>query len=141
MTTLKRNYRSFSDRLAPLTLLLAALVLGGCATTHPMMPTPALYTGAMARPLFTAVPAESRTPPLDLLYITDRAAAAGPDDMHPYTAKRSRSVAFGSTMVEFGEGVSWDTLATQSVLAKRAVELDLTLGLKPTLDIPYVVYT
>jgi len=93
-----------------------------------MMPTPVLYTGATAKPLFTDVPAESRTPPLDLLYITDRAPAAGPDDVRPYTGKRSRSVAFGSTTVEFGQGVSWDTLAAQSALAKRAIELELTLG-------------
>jgi esterase/lipase superfamily enzyme len=97
------------------------------------MPTPVLYTGATARPLFTDVPAESRTPPLDLLFITDRAPATGPDDMRPYTAKRSRSVAFGSTTVEFGEGVSWGTLASQSTLAARTVKLDLTLG--PTTEL------
>ena len=29
-----------------------AFVLTGCATTFPMMPTPALYTGENAKPLF-----------------------------------------------------------------------------------------
>ena len=128
MVMLQRNCWSRSDRLAPLSLLLAALALGGCATTHPLMPTPVLYTGATAKPLFTDVPAESRTPPLDLLYITDRAPAAGPDDVRPYTSKRSRSVAFGATTVEFGEGVSWDTLVSQSTSAERKREIDLTLG-------------
>jgi esterase/lipase superfamily enzyme len=128
MATLQWNSRSRSDRFEPLSWLLAALVLGGCATTHPMMPTPVLYTGVTARPLFTDVPTASRTPPLDLLYITDRAPAAGPGDALPYTSKRSRSVAFGSTTVEFGEGVSWDTLASQSTLAARTVDVDLALG-------------
>jgi esterase/lipase superfamily enzyme len=133
MATLQRNYGSRSDRVASLSLLLAAFVLGGCASNYPMMPTPVLYTGTAAKPLFTGVSAEARTPPLELLYITDRAPAAGPEDALPYTSKRSRSVAFGTTTVEFGEGVSWDTLATQSVLPKRAVELDLTLG--PTTEL------
>ena len=66
------------------------LGLGGCATTYPLMPTPALYTGAEAKPLFTEAPAVVRTPPLDLLFITDRAPATSPDDPEPYTADRSR---------------------------------------------------
>ena len=38
--------------LVPIAL---AVLLGvaGCATTYPLMPTPALYTGAQAKPLFT----------------------------------------------------------------------------------------
>ena len=52
-----------------------AFVLTGCATNHPMMPTPVLYTGANARPLFTELSIDSRRPPLDLLFITDRAPA------------------------------------------------------------------
>ena len=28
------------------------LGLAGCATTYPLMPTPVLYTGAQAKPLF-----------------------------------------------------------------------------------------
>ena len=49
-------------------ILVAALafVLAGCATNHPMMPTPVLYTGENARPLFTDS-SLSRRPSLDLL--------------------------------------------------------------------------
>lgn len=109
-------------------LALAALALGGCATTYPLMPTPALYTGEQAKPLFTRVPGNARTPPLDLFYVTDRAPATSPDDLVPYTAGRSRYLAFGSTTVEFGDALTWDTLATQSLTANRKVEINLKLG-------------
>jgi esterase/lipase superfamily enzyme len=118
----------------PVAIALAALLsLAGCASTHPMMPTPALYTGAQARPLFTEAPAAVRTPPLDLLYITDRAPAKSPDEPEPYTADRSRSEAFGSTTILFGEGMTWDALVKQSLLAERTTSLDLKLG--PTTEI------
>jgi esterase/lipase superfamily enzyme len=123
--------------------LLATLVLAGCATTYPMMPTPVLYTGARARPLFTSAPADVRTPPLDLLFFTDRAPATGGHEPDPYTADRSRSMAFGSTTVLFGEGLTWDTLVRDSLVFPRKHPLDLALG--PTKElgrfppIPYEV--
>jgi len=128
MSILQAHAASRSDRLIPLLSALVALALGGCATTYRMMPTPVLYTGSQAKPLFTDLSAEHRTPPLDLRYITDRAPATGPDEADPYTANRSRSLAFGSTTVEFGDGVSWDALVSQSTLAARTMELDLKLG-------------
>ena len=93
-----------------------------------MMPAPVLYTGEHARPLFTNLAADRRTPPLDLLYVTDRAPATSPDDVRPYTAGRSRSMAFGWTTVDFGDGVNWDTLVAQSTVADRKVSIDLKLG-------------
>jgi hypothetical protein len=56
-----------------------ALVLTGCAANRAMMPTPVLYTGANAKPLFTGLAQDNRQPSLDLLYITDRAPAAHAD--------------------------------------------------------------
>ena len=107
-----------------------------------MMPTPVLYTGENARPLFTDLSIDSRRPSLDLLFITDRAPAEQSDDL-PYTAARSRSMAFGSTMIEFGEDVSWDVLVKESTATQRATPLELKLG--PTTElgrfpaIPYEV--
>jgi esterase/lipase superfamily enzyme len=115
-------------------IALAALVsMAGCATTHPLMPTPLLYIGTQAKPLFTEAHATVRTPPLDLLYITDRAPAKSSDQAEPYTSERSRSEAFGSTTVLFGEDMTWDTLERQSLLAERTAPLDLKLG--PTREI------
>ena len=124
-------------------LVASCLGLAGCASTYPMMPTPALYTGARAKPLFTEAPAAVRTPSLDLLFITDRAPAQGSGGPEPYTAERSRSMAFGSTTIMFGEGLTWDALVTQSLLVTRTTRTDLTLG--PTQElghfprIPYEV--
>ena len=93
-----------------------------------MMPTPVMYAGQQAKPLFTQVPETGRTPLLDLFYITDRAAATSPDDDGPYTAGRSRNLAFGSTTVDFGDAVNWDTLVAQSTSADRKVKINLKLG-------------
>src|SRR5215471_3544355 len=109
------------------------LILAGCATTHPMMPTPALYTGAQAKPLFAGAPARSESPSLDLLFVTDRAPAKDPDEGTPYTADRSRQMAFGSTIVKFGDNVGWDQLVKESTETQRAVPLNLTLG--PTTEL------
>lgn len=104
------------------------VVLSGCATNHAMMPTPLLYVGAQARPLFIDVPIEDRTPSLDLLFITDRASSKEAHEDSPYTANRSRSMAFGSTTVEFGDHLDWETLVRQSTDPERALRFDLRLG-------------
>jgi esterase/lipase superfamily enzyme len=119
-----------------------AFVLTGCATTYTMMPTPALYAGENAKPLFTELASDSRQPSLDLLFITDRAPAGQADDLR-YTAGRSRSMGFGSAMIEFGEDVSWDALVKESTATQRVNPLQLKLG--PTTElgrfpaIPYEV--
>jgi esterase/lipase superfamily enzyme len=119
-----------------------AFALAGCATQHTLMPTPALYTGTNARPLFTDLSIEDRQPPLDLLFVTDRAPAARSDGL-PYTAGRSRSMAFGSATIEFGTGVSWDLLAKESVAKQRGARLHLKLASTTELGrfpaIPYEV--
>jgi esterase/lipase superfamily enzyme len=117
-----------------LAIALAGLLsLAGCASTYPMMPTPVLYTGARAKPLFTESPAAVRAPSMDLLYITDRAPAQHPDNAQPYTSERSRSEAFGATTILFGEAMTWDRLVKQSLLVDRDSSVDLTLG--PTTEI------
>ena len=125
-----------------LATVFATLVQSGC-TTYSMMPTPALYVGERARPLFTVIDADRRTPPLDLLYVTDRVRATNPESTQPYTSGRSRHLAFGSTVVEFGQGMTWDTLVTQSLSAQRNVAIDLQLGNTTELgrfpDIPYEI--
>ncbi|MFO1313205.1 MAG: alpha/beta hydrolase [Burkholderiales bacterium] len=112
------------------TILALSVVFGvaGCATTYQMMPTPVLYTGAQAKPLFPDAPAVVRTPPLEVLYFTDRAPAQSPDPQAPYTAERSRAESFGTTTILFGEGMTWDTLVKQSLMVDRSPSVDLTLG-------------
>ena len=128
----KRQRLAITRARLPLSLVAATFTLMSCAT-YPMMPTPVLYAGEQAKPLFTDIAADRRTPPLDLLYVTDRTPTTGPNGAGPYSASRSRYLAFGSTMVEFGNGVSWDTLVAQSTVADRKVPIDLNLG--PTTEL------
>jgi esterase/lipase superfamily enzyme len=108
-------------------------LFSGCASTHPLMPTPTGYVGKQAKPLFVDLPADSQKPPLDLLYITDRAPGTEADKTLPYSAERSHSMAFGAVTIEFGKGVSWDTLVAESTESKRPVPIDLKLG--PTTEL------
>src|SRR5690242_10963881 len=103
-----------------------ALVLTGCATTHDLMPTPVIYRGPDARPLFDTVPVDDKPPSLDLLFVTDRAAARQADGLR-YTAGRSRSVAFGSATIQFGEGLDWKRLIEEST-TRHADGVQLKLG-------------
>ena len=139
MTTFWHTLRARRAALACALALLGA----GCATTHPLMPTPVLYAGEKPKPLFGHIAADRQRSSLDLLFITDRMPAKDARDAIPYTTDRSRSMAFGSTTVEFGEGISWTALASESTAEKRTVALDLKLG--PTKElghyppIPYEV--
>jgi esterase/lipase superfamily enzyme len=116
-------------------LAIGSVLLGGCASGFPLMPTPTVYTGPAAKPLFTAPANAPKSSAIELLYITDRAPrragdateSADSEDALPYTAERSPSMAFGTVTVEFGENVAWGTLAAQSVAPERTVELDLEL--------------
>src|SRR5215471_106264 len=99
-------------RWAGVVAVTIALVASGCATTHPMMPTPAIYAGKDAKPLFPAPLPPSTPPTIDLLFVTDRAHATN-DEGPPYTAERDRQMAFGSTIVQFGNNVGWDELVKE----------------------------
>jgi esterase/lipase superfamily enzyme len=68
------------------------------------MPTPVTYTGPNAKPLVFDATFDAPSSPLDLVFLTDRAPAA--DGASPYTAERSRSIAFGTTTIAFGDGVT-----------------------------------
>ena len=123
-------------------LAVAAIAFGmaGCATQYAVMPIPVLYTGTTAKPLFTDLPMDRRQPPLDLLFITDRAPGEQSGGL-TYTASRSRSVAFGSAMIEFGEDLNWDLLGKESTAVERRnpVHLGSTTELGRFPALPYEV--
>ena len=117
-----------------LAAMLAAIALfTGCATNYPLMPTPTVYVGQQAKPLFADIPADSQKASVDLLYITNRAPGTEAAKTLPYSAERSHSMAFGTVTIEFGEGVPWNTLVAQSTVSERSVPLDLRLG--PTTEL------
>jgi esterase/lipase superfamily enzyme len=90
------------------------------------MPTPKIYIGDVAPPLFTGPPPPTTS--VDLFYVTDRAPVTKPDGSLAYSSDRSRSMAFGSVTVEIGEKVPWPVLAEQSKESPRELPLELELG-------------
>jgi esterase/lipase superfamily enzyme len=120
--------------------LAAAAVLVGCAGT--LCPVTPASTSVTPRDSFWGS-AEPATTAIDLLYVTDRAAATAADAALPYTSDRSRSMAFGSVSVEIGQSVAWPTLVEMSMESPREQPLSLRLGAATELGrfppIPYTV--
>ncbi len=98
-------------------LLLLVLLLPGCQNT--LMPTPNIYVGGRYDMYPDGLPPELETTTIDLLYVTDRAPERKADGSLSYGWKRSRSMAFGSCMVELGRGLDWETLRAKSVTGGR----------------------
>jgi len=115
-------------RGAFLLLGVTALILAGCASQgRPLMPTPSLYTGTEARPLFVEVPTERQTSSIDLLYVTNRTPVEDQQGKLSYGSERSKSVAFGSVKVELGPGLTWDEIEEVSQHAERRTPVRLNL--------------
>jgi esterase/lipase superfamily enzyme len=120
--------------------LIVPLLLGACATTHPLMPTPTLYRMS-EEPLFKDLPPDRQKPYVDLIYMTDRAPRTDPNDPEPYTADRARSMAFGTLRVDIGDGIRWSDLASESTSGSRTIPLELKLGAAQELGrFPQIIY-
>ena len=110
-------------------LLVLGLLLSGCASqTRHMMPTPNLYTGDRAPELFTDLPAELQTGKMNLLYVTDRAPEVDESGVLSYGYGRSRSVAFGSAIVDIEPRMSWQELQNASQDQELSKKLSLRLA-------------
>ncbi len=90
-----------------------------------LMPTPYIYAGGEYR-LFEDLAPALRSSSVDVLYVTDRAPER-PDGMLRYGYGRSASLAFGSCLVEIGQGVDWETLVADGAGPERPVEFPLTV--------------
>ena len=125
-----------------LLLFLAAALLSGCKSIE-LMPTPNLYTEAKDDP-FADVPRTLRTTDADILYVTDRKPVQTKDGKLEYSYERSRSLAFGSCLVDIGKGLSWETIAANSRVRSRAVPMPLSVrqineqGRLPETPIPLI---
>ena len=108
-------------------LLLTSVLLASCSTDHVLMPTPNVYLHGGGYPE-NRVPSLLKTNQVDLLYLTDRAPENSEHGEFNYGSKRSASLAFGSTVVEIGEDLSW----TQLVEASESDQRNFSLPLKVT---------
>ena len=95
-------------------LWLAALpTICGCSSKPALMPTPNLYADGMVDP-FIDVETTLRSNKAEVLYVTDRQPDNDSPDKREYGYKRSRSLAYGISTVQFGENVSWDEMVKAS---------------------------
>ena len=104
-----------------LILVLPAAI--GC-NNRPLMPTPNLYLGQEENP-FADVPPERQNNKVDILFVTDREPKATKNGSVQYGHVRSRSMAFGSCIVEIGKDIEWDVLVENSRTKRRSVSLSL----------------
>ncbi|MBK1723203.1 hypothetical protein CKO23_13245 [Thiocystis violacea] len=107
----------------------AALVMAGCASSaRSLMPTPSIYAAHPESAPFGEVAADLRRTNVDLLYVTDRLPDLAKEAVLPYGEVRSRSIGFGSAIVEMTPVADWATLERQSLLAQRTQDIHLELG-------------
>jgi len=104
---------------------MAALLLSGCAKRE-LIKTPNLYLQTAQNP-FSDCPIEYRNNEVDVFYVTDRMPTERKGGGKEYGYHRSRSLAFGSCVVEIGEDVPWAELVENSLASKRDVSLELEI--------------
>ncbi len=118
---------SFMAHLRIPFLLLLVFWVSACSTSHPLVPTPNIYTGEGAYPA-EEIPHDLRTTSLDFLYVTDRMAEQDDKGNLLYKAKRSEAMAVGEISVDYGKDISWTELmdASQSQKRKKKILLEIS---------------
>ncbi len=101
--------------------------LAGCGGLE-LIPTPNLYVGAEGNP-FADVPEPLRTTTMDVLYVTDRRPSADDDGrLAGYSYRRSHSLAFGSALLQIGDGdLTWEQLVETSRSHRRSGDFGIEL--------------
>lgn len=123
ISLVRRVSRVDVSRLALLVVCLC--LLAGCRGPH-LMPTPNVYVQTESYP-FADVAPSLRTNTVDVFYATDRQPEAREDGTLAYGYGRSHSLAVGSSVIEMGQNVSWDTLVEASQQAERSQKLPLRI--------------
>ena len=119
------------------------LVLVACHGPRVLMPTPNVYVGDTDHEVYTGLPDELKNTEVPLFYITDRVPEKDKNGNLKYGYLRSPSLAFGSTVVDLGEEISWEQLLEASRAGKRLKDVkmkvrsltEITRG--PNAPIPY----
>jgi esterase/lipase superfamily enzyme len=119
-----------------------ALLLAACSGQRVMMPTPNVYVDSDTD-IYSGLHQDLKSTEVPLFYITDRQPEKDKNGNLEYGYQRSASLAFGSTVVDLGEDISWEQLLEASRTQKRlkAIPLkrkalhEITRG--PEAPIPY----
>ena len=107
-----------------LVLLAAAAVLAACAGKRVMMPTPNVYIDSDVDH-YQDIHPNLKSTEVRLFYITDRQPGRDENGNLEYGYGRSPSLAFGSTVIDLGEDISWEELLEASRTQKRLREIPL----------------
>lgn len=97
------------NRWNTLIVIASALLLAACSGPRVMMPTPneALDDDTSA---YQALHPELKSTQVPVFYVTDRAPEKDDKGNLVYGYGRSPSLAFGTTVVDIGEDMSWEEL-------------------------------
>ena len=118
------------------------LLLAGCAGPRLMMPTPNLYLDK-GHDGYKDLPPSLKSTEVQLFYITDRVPEDDEEGNLRYGYGRSPSLAFGTVVVDLGEGITWEELLEASRTQNRPKKVVLKLGVieeifrGPDLPIPF----
>jgi len=106
-------------------LLAAVLLLGGCSSQRPLMPTPDIYALGIMQPFADTLPAELKTVDVNIMYATDRVAEPRKDGRLDYGLGRDHTLAIGEAVVNIGGDTSWEKLAADARTGVRSLSLNL----------------
>lgn len=106
-------------------LLLLFLFLTACSSTHPLVPTPNIYSSGNFP--IEDIPSALQTTTPNILYVTDRLTEHDKQGNIVYKAKRSRAMIVGNISVSFGNKLSWQELAEASGSDKRKNKVNLEI--------------
>jgi len=108
-------------------IISTTLLLAACSGPRVMMPTPneALDDDTSA---YQALHPDLKSTQVPVFYVTDRVPEKDDKGNLVYGYQRSPSLAFGTTVVDIGEDMSWDDLLVQSRTNKRGEKIKMTRG-------------
>jgi esterase/lipase superfamily enzyme len=96
------------------------------------MPAPNLYAHGDGYPE-SAVPPDLKSSEVELLFVTDRLPETSEDGLLAYGSGRSASVAFGTAVVEIGDGLTWQELVEMSETPARSSSPAVRVGARTEL--------
>lgn len=108
-------------------LALLTLALASCSGPRLLMPTPNVYVDDADHEIYTGLPDELKSNEVPLFYITDRQPEKDENGNLKYGYLRSPSLAFGSTVVNLGEEISWEELLAASRAGKRIKDVKMSV--------------
>lgn len=103
-----------------------AAAISACQSATRLSQTPVILANAVVDP-FKWVAEEQKTNKVDVFYATDRQPGETLNGRPTYTYKRSKSLAFGSCVVEIGKNLPWKELIEQSETLRRTLSLPLSI--------------